>query len=344
MHSPFIRFLMLILSLFSLSLLSPAALSITIDKMVVLGDSLSDNGNIFEVTSCRIPRNPPYFAGHFSNGPIWVERVANKLKFNTKSKAELDDHAYAKAWGSDLNEVDHESFFTLKGEIVEYMDQEHAPVTADNNHLYSIWIGSNDYLAGDKNLSIDAATNLTVNAIIDGMETLIKNRNARYFLVLNLTDLGQTPSAVAEGAEKVQRVSALAYMHNKKLADKLKELRVAHPGILIMEMDLMSYFQEIVRTPKKFNIKYVDKACYDGDFGNLKEKEGCGEKKPVHSKAQLTAAYYTAELVPRSSWHVCKHPYDYVYWDTLHPTQHVHQLLADLVLKTLHENDVHRSA
>src|ERR1700680_881799 len=47
-----------------------------ITQIVVFGDSLSDVGNVFAATG-KPP--PPYYQGHYSNGPIWVERLAADL-------------------------------------------------------------------------------------------------------------------------------------------------------------------------------------------------------------------------------------------------------------------------
>lgn len=49
------------------------------DAIYVFGDSFSDEGNIFKYTGGSIPPSPPYFQGHFSNGLVWVEYLANKL-------------------------------------------------------------------------------------------------------------------------------------------------------------------------------------------------------------------------------------------------------------------------
>ncbi|KAJ9072578.1 hypothetical protein DSO57_1026064 [Entomophthora muscae] len=45
--------------------------------IVVLGDSFSDTGNLFNATGQRFPPSP-YFQGRFSNGPLWIEYVANQ--------------------------------------------------------------------------------------------------------------------------------------------------------------------------------------------------------------------------------------------------------------------------
>ena len=302
----------------------------TIDKIVVFGDSLSDNGNMFNLSNGKFPRKPPYFSGHFSNGITWVEYLAKALHFDTNSSTQFSDYAYAKAWASDLNDVDPLSYFTLSTEIDEYLSKESTHGAKEANHLFVIWIGNNDYLGGDKTLSLDEATNLTVSAIKDGIETLIKD-GARIFLVLNITDLGVTPSSIAEGLEISKRLTRLSYMHNEKLVTMLKEERSHHPEIKIIEMNLMAYFEDMTKHPAKFKFKYIDKPCYDGDFGSMSDPD----KKiaAIRNKIQLPAAYYALPHYEASQWHVCSNPNEYIYWDILHPTSYVHRILAAHAVK-----------
>ncbi|MDY6992457.1 MAG: SGNH/GDSL hydrolase family protein, partial [Pseudomonadota bacterium] len=42
-----------------------------LSPIYVFGDSLSDKGNLFELTG--LPPDPPYFNGRFSNGLLWSE-------------------------------------------------------------------------------------------------------------------------------------------------------------------------------------------------------------------------------------------------------------------------------
>ena len=49
----------------------PAAFS----GIVVFGDSLSDTGNFFLASGGAVA-GPPYFEGRFSDGPVWVEVLA----------------------------------------------------------------------------------------------------------------------------------------------------------------------------------------------------------------------------------------------------------------------------
>src|SRR5262245_27393617 len=47
--------------------------------LVVLGDSLSDQGRLFAATGGLFPPDPPYFQGRISNGPVWIEDLAPQL-------------------------------------------------------------------------------------------------------------------------------------------------------------------------------------------------------------------------------------------------------------------------
>src|SRR5262249_22192134 len=61
------------------SLVLSAASAAAYSQLIIFGDSLSDTGNAFLGTGQTIPPSPPYFQGHFSNGPVWVERLAEAL-------------------------------------------------------------------------------------------------------------------------------------------------------------------------------------------------------------------------------------------------------------------------
>jgi hypothetical protein len=60
---------------------------------VVFGDSMSDNGNFFRRSFNLYPPDHCYFAGRFSNGPVWVERLAELIGGNVQ----VEDYAFGGA-------------------------------------------------------------------------------------------------------------------------------------------------------------------------------------------------------------------------------------------------------
>ncbi len=65
------------------------------DEIIVFGDSLSDTGNVF--ISFGAPPSPPYFDGRFSNGPVTIERVADRLGLPAPSPSLIGGTNFA--WG-----------------------------------------------------------------------------------------------------------------------------------------------------------------------------------------------------------------------------------------------------
>src|ERR1700754_1440974 len=59
------------LAVAAMGAVATAAEAQTYNRIVVFGDSLSDNGNLYALTGQ--PTSPPYFQGRFSNGPVFTE-------------------------------------------------------------------------------------------------------------------------------------------------------------------------------------------------------------------------------------------------------------------------------
>ena len=79
---------------------SNTASAVVFTEIVSFGDSLSDTGNLFNDSSedpslLPDPPSPPYFAGHQSNGIIWLEYLAEKLGLGTPEPSTSGGTNYA---------------------------------------------------------------------------------------------------------------------------------------------------------------------------------------------------------------------------------------------------------
>ena len=48
----------------------------TFTGIAAFGDSWTDTGNVFSLLG--LPPSPPYFSARLSNGPVWLERLADR--------------------------------------------------------------------------------------------------------------------------------------------------------------------------------------------------------------------------------------------------------------------------
>lgn len=297
---------------FIILMLHTAILYGATDKIIVFGDSLSDNGNFYSSTFRLIPKSPPYYKGRFSNGLTWVENLAVAMHLNPESKDQLADFAYGGAKAeTDKNDIAWQVHAYLEKSINDH---------EKDKHLFVIWIGNNDYLTGRGDL--ENLTTNTIASIQKHMEILIKN-GAKNLLILNLPDLGQTPLARLAGLDYASIVSQMVRLHNAKLRAMLAHEKAKYAGVKFIFYDVTHYFQDAIAHPAKYGIKNSKDACYEGDafmFTVLDDPKFASYKERVSNTGAIV---------------YCGDADEHLFWDHVHPTRVVHQRIAEAVFAQL---------
>lgn len=231
-----------------LSFLFPLrARATTYSQIYVFGDSLVDTGNLFELTFDKIPPSPPYFKGRFSNGPIWVEYLAENLNLSFDPE---NDFAYGGATTGETN-VTVPLAPGLLDQIARFTNSSE---NIDPNALYIIWAGSNDYLNEDVTEIGQPIGNISTAIVALAAD------GAKNFLVPNLPDLGRLPST--KNTEISNQLNRLARFHNIALAGALKSLENSlgtNVDITLVDMNLL--FKKIVNNPANFGFTNQNEAC-----------------------------------------------------------------------------------
>lgn len=224
---------------------TPSQPSHPIHALYVFGDSLSDPGNVFQATGKAYPPSPPYFQGRYSNGPVWVEYLAQKLSL---SPQQIVNSACGGATTGNAS-----GYVPSLLRQVEQFTQTHQ--TANPEALYVIWAGANDYLQGAANPTATVA-NLS-QAISD-----LANRGAKTLLVANLPDLGQLPAT--RQSSSAAQLTALTKRHNEALRQGLANLRQQLTDkTKIVELDAYHLYREATAEPKRFGFTNVTGTCLD---------------------------------------------------------------------------------
>src|SRR3990167_3787383 len=211
-------------------------------QIVFLGDSLSDDGNLFTHTDEIIPKYGPYYKGRFSNGYTWADDLSYVLFQQYGIPAQ--NYAVGGATAVLHNPFDGYLPVTLGMEYDDYIAWNLLKNKDDT--LYVIWIGANDYLPGRKN--VDGATTDVVNAI-SAVVTQLAPNNGSQFLIISLPDLALSPWARERNL--VDNYQQLVDMNNQKLNSAILQLRAQFPQTNIMEFNFSEHpvLKNIIQSP-----------------------------------------------------------------------------------------------
>ncbi len=176
--------------------LSTSAYATSFTRIVVLGDSLSDNGNLY--AAIHYPPSPPYASGRFSNGPVAVEYLQQRLAIP------LSDYAWGGATTgvgnvNDGGTVDALGIHALPG-IKTVFENVFPATPIEPEALYIIWGGPNDFwsVTTPEEAAVAIGKAVTNLATMAGKLQLLGAKN---ILVPNMPDLGKTPAALAGGEQ-----------------------------------------------------------------------------------------------------------------------------------------------
>jgi len=210
-------------------------------SVIVYGDSLSDNGNLYSFIG--YPPSPPYYNGRFSNGPVAAEQLAALLG------DPLYDFAVGGATSGVGNFIDGGTQTSsgaggLPGMQVELA--ESAPLLGSplvSSSLFLVWGGANDFLVGGS--PTVAAQN------IDSIVATLEGDGAQHILVPGLPNLGLTPDYLGDAA-------ATAYS-NQFNAVLLADL----PGDATY-YNTSALLNQIEASPGAFGITDTTDPCFNG--------------------------------------------------------------------------------
>lgn len=299
-------------------LLLPTGAS-AVSTMYVLGDSLSDTGNLLAETGA-LPQSP-YFAGRFSNGPVYAEYLWKSLGLAGELQASsLGGTNYAVGGARSryhtfdgsypaYNPVGGSSSFfsySLLGQRDALLSDRSGAL--DGAALYTVWEGSNDVsdaLTLWFKASAKAAIDLIKQAAGDFVAVVMSlvGAGAQHLLIPNVPNLGLVPEVVALGAGAQGLATQLSVLYNGLVAQALAAISAD-----ITRVDTFHFLGDMVANPGAYGLPadaQVSTACFSGFVG-----------------------------IPGT---VCGDPENYVFWDRIHPSAVVHEELGRLAAMAIPE-------
>ncbi|MEQ8822697.1 MAG: SGNH/GDSL hydrolase family protein [Sumerlaeia bacterium] len=276
---------------------APAVFGEDFERLVILGDSLSDYGNATAAVDAagirtEFPPSPPYAEGRLSNGPLWIEQFADQWPF---ASGERVSYAFIGAATGRDNVLDSTGQVDLPGlrDELELLVADFPASDSLRGALVSLWIGANDYDFTEEALELVPGVIAETRA---GLELLIAH-GAETIVVPNLPNLGLTP----RGAMAADVATAIAVSHNLALEMMLDDL-ARTTGALLISVDVFDLTQRIAADPGAYGFTDVSVPC--------------------------------VIFVPLS---ICGDASGKVFFDDLHPTTKAHGFIAEEALRTVRE-------
>lgn len=294
----------------AMAAVATAAEAQSYSRLVVFGDSLSDNGNLYALTGQ--PPSPPYFQGRFSNGPVFTELLGFNAGRYTAGAPVTGSVNYA------FGGARTDSSALPPGMRNQLLAYTGAGGTFRSTDLVSILGGANnifqrieaygalspaDQLANNPQNYVQP-TALAAAADINFIVNAVASAGAGTVLVTNLPRLGITPQFNQGLAAPLGPLADYAgTTFNTALLNGLMTTAAARPGTNIIMMDLYKISDPLAANP--------------GVFGLTNARDRC--------------------LVGATA---CSNPNGYLYWDGVHPTAAGHRLIAQLANDYLYYGDI----
>ncbi|XP_051131117.1 GDSL esterase/lipase 5-like [Andrographis paniculata] len=316
------------------------------NHLFIFGDSTVDPGNNNYIET--IPNNranyKPYGrngffsnpTGRFSDGRIIVDFLAEYAELPLIPAfldPSGDDYSYGVNFASGgagilstTNQgqgvIDLATQLKYFEEVERRLKEKSGEAEADkviSSAVYFISMGSNDYLGGylgDPRMQELHLPEHYVGMVIGNLTQTIQElykKGARKFGFLSLSPLGCLPVLRAMNPKPSQggcfeQANALALGHNNALKTVLTSLEHLLPDFKYCNSDFYLWLLDRIDNPSNYGFKEGKSACcgtgpYSGVYS-------CGGTKEV------------------ATYELCDNGEDYVWWDSYHPTERIHEQFA----------------
>lgn len=265
-------------------------------SVVVFGASLTDTGNVCPTAATPgCPPVPPYAAGRYSNGTLFVETIAARYGASVRpSTAGGSNFAYAGARTGAIPGLTTQSTTpSMVAQVQQFIERPTSGALLNPQTLFVIDATTfgNNINAG---LPLVGAGTITATQLVTAgvtdvvtIMTRLYAAGARKMLVINTPNVGLTPLVRPAGPAAAGAATQLAGGFNQGLAGQIPVLVSASPGLTVYSLDAFGIHNAVTANPALAGLTNVTDAC-----------------------TSVPACVSSATV-----------PDTYMYWDTFHPTR-----------------------
>ena len=223
-----------------------APLSDAYSSLYVLGDSLSDDGNLFAATEGATPQSPPYFEGRFSNGPVFTDYLAEGF-------ASTENFAFGGAQA--VPDGDAIPDLPTQLALLSAVD----PGDFGESGLATLLFGANDIFGAlDAGAEEVPAAENAADAVIGGARAIL-DLGIDTVAVLTLPRLDTTPLYTLFRPDLAEEARLAEQAFNARLDAGLAQL--AAQGLAVERVDTQAFFDVLLTDPESIGITETTLPC-----------------------------------------------------------------------------------
>jgi len=225
----------------------------TFRNLVVFGDSYSDSGNAYHFSNDTWPADPAYYKGRFSNGPVWVEYIAEKFGLGLHNYAfggATSDNTLVQGYTGPNATIASPS---ATDQVAQFLASHNGKANVADA-LYVILIGANDAFFDP---------NVTGAQTVENVSSIMKKlgkKGAKQFLVASYPDLSRIPQQTYVPPSTSQQL----HEYSEELRTSLHAL-----GDNVAYVDMYQLFNDIFSDPARYGYDKakITKSCLTGVYG-----------------------------------------------------------------------------
>ncbi|KAK3007493.1 hypothetical protein RJ639_014615 [Escallonia herrerae] len=266
----------------------------------IFGDSLVDNGNNNNIASLARANYRPYGidfpagpTGRFSNGKTTVDVIAELLGFDdyippyatASGEGILKGVNYASAAAGIRDETGRQlgarisfggqvrNYKNTVSQVVNMMGDEASAANYLSKCIYSLAMGSNDYLNNyfmpqnyptSRQYTPAQYADVLIQQYSQQIRTLY-NYGARKMVLIGVGQIGCSPNVLAQnsqdGSTCVQRINEANQMFNTRLRSLVDDLNKNLPNAKAIYVNAYGIFQDIINNPSSFGFRVTTAGC-----------------------------------------------------------------------------------
>ena len=262
-------------------------------EVFVFGDSLSDKGNMYQLTDESYPPSGQYDNGRASNGQVWAEKLGYNLKNapggRIKAADQKDGFDFAHFGATVIRRDGLQDGQHLGYQVSKFRTMaSNGKINVGSSDQIAVWAGTNDYVAYGETRAKLVAERLAKQG------NLLQQVAGSHVFMMGLPDLGNFPIAYEWNSRDAW--SQLVAQHNTALASD-----VAGYGGRLHYIDMKSLFDDMQDNPAAYGFEIVRPGSETSGYclGDGLVLDGC--------------------------------PKTYMFYDAIHPARRTHAHIASYV-------------